>query len=221
MSTVTFILGFSGSGKSTSLRNLKKGTVGIISATGKPLPFPNKEDLKIYKAANTQDAISVMRTAKTPIVIIDDANYFMSFSEIARARETGYAKFAEFAQDFFNLINTAMSLDDSKTVYIMAHLDTTEDGREVLKTTGKMLSDKIVLEGLVNTVIKTEFTDEGEYVFRLKKQYANDCVKVPMGMFSEESMPNDLSVLDQHIRKFYALPTIDEAMKSKAEAEAK
>src|SRR5690606_27583503 len=96
MSQLTFVLGKTGTGKSTSLRNFKKDDgIGYITATGKPLPF--KTDIGQYHARNYSELIAAIKQTDVPVVVIDDFNYFMSFEEFAQAGNKGYEKFTTMA----------------------------------------------------------------------------------------------------------------------------
>ncbi len=199
MSQLTFVLGRSGTGKSTSLRNFKKADgIGYITATGKPLPFKN--DIPQFHAKNYAQLIAAIKQADVPVVVIDDFNYFMSFEEFSQASVKGYEKFTTMAVNVVNVIETITSKLTDQRFYILAHSENNEDGQLRLKTTGKMVSDKFVPEGLTNQVVETAVVDR-EFVFKVKTDGTG--IKTPMGMFVDETIPNDLKELDKALVEFY------------------
>lgn len=199
MAQLTFVLGRSGTGKSSSLRHLKKADgVGYITATGKPLPFKN--DIPQFHAKNYGELAAAIKTSKAPIVVIDDFNYFMSFEEFSKANIKGYDKFTEMAVNVVNIIELITKKDTDQRFYILAHSEQNDEGLLKLKTTGKMVSDKFVPEGLTNQVVETAVID-GEFVFKVKTDGTG--IKTPLGMFNTDTIPNDLKQLDEAIVKFY------------------
>lgn len=200
MSRIVFILGDSGSGKSTSLRNLKVEDVNVISVTGKELPF--KTDIKVYHPRTYEDVITAVGQAKKPIVVIDDTNYLMSNFEFSTINESGYGKFARNALGMVNVFNTIINKDSDQTFYIMAHTEQTEDGHLAFKTTGKMVSDKYNPSGITNIVIEAAYDNQSDsFVFRTKADGRG--IKTPMGMFKETSIENDLKSVNDEIVAYY------------------
>lgn len=202
MAQLTFILGKSATGKSTSLRNFtKKDGIGYITATGKPLPF--KSDIPQFHAKNYAELMAAIHQSKADVVVIDDFNYFMSFEEFSQATVKGYEKFTQMAVNVVNVIEAITKKDSAQRFYIMAHSEQNEDGQLRLKTTGKMVSDKFVPEGLTNQIVETAVVDR-EFVFKVKTDGTG--IKTPMGMFKETELtiPNDLKLLDKTIKAFYA-----------------
>ena len=202
------ILGRSGSGKSTSLRNFKKGEVGIISCVGKEMPF--RTDIPVYEPKFTPETMNrypntlkAIRNAKAKVLVIDDANYLMSTEFMATAGEKGYDKFTRMASNFTTLLDEVDNLGDDITVYIMMHTELDADGYERPMTVGKLLSEKVCIEGLFTTVLKSVY-DGGEYKFRTKTNGA-DCVKTPLGLFQSEVIDNDLKAVDIAIRDYYGM----------------
>lgn len=198
MARLVLVVAKSGTGKSSSMRNLKKDEAGVVLCSGKELPF--KSELNTFVPKNYTDVLTAIKTSKTPIVVIDDVNYLMSFEEMARVGETGYGKFTIMAQNLFNVFKSIIDKDSDQTFYVMAHAEERDDDILRVKTTGKMLSDKIVLEGLTNILLSTEIVD-GEFVFKTKTDGTG--IKSPIGMFKEPMVPNDLKLVDKAIKDFY------------------
>ena len=130
------------------------------------------------------------------------ANEFMN-----RATEKGYEKFTTLAYNFWDLLNTIDKLPDHKTVYLLSHIE--QDGdREKFKTIGKLLDEKITIEGLFTIVLKTFVKDgapETEKYFFATKNNGKDTVKSPFGLFANDRIPNDLAEVDKAVREFYGI----------------
>ena len=202
MSQLTFVLGKTGTGKSTSLRNFKAADgIGYLTATGKPLPFKN--DIPQYHAKNYTELKQAIVQAKAPVVVIDDFNYFMSFEEFSQASQKGYEKFTQMAVNVVDVIELITKKETDQRFYIIAHSENNDSGDLRLKTTGKMVSDKFVPEGLANQVVETAVVDR-EFVFKVRTDGTG--IKTPMGMFDTDTIPNDLKLLDDAIVAFYAPP---------------
>lgn len=202
MAKLVLILAKTGTGKSSSLRNFKRGEASAILASGKELPF--KTDIQTLVPSSYTEVINGIQSAPTPVVVIDDTNYLMSFSEMEKALETGYQKFTTMAQDMYKVFRSIIRKPTDQIFYVMAHAANTEDGSIRFKTTGKMLDEKIVLEGLTNILLTADVTDDGQFVFRVKTNGTG--IKSPLGMFDTETVPNDLKEVDKAIRKYYGMP---------------
>ena len=204
MAQKVLILGDSGSGKSASLRNFKDDEVLIINAAGKPLPFKNHLEA-VTPAFNkmTLDVIRAMDNTSKKVIIIDDAQYIMSFQYMRRIKENGWDKWNDIQGDFFNIIQHCDELPSDTIVYFLSHIQRDEEGREKLKTMGKMLDEKITLEGLFTVVLKTSVID-GEYCF-ITQNNGKDTVKSPIGMFDSYAIDNDLKYVDTKIRNYYEI----------------
>lgn len=216
MSRLVLVLAQSGTGKSSSLRNFKHGEANVLLCSGKELPF--RTDLATKVPKSYTEIFAAIQGAPAPVVVIDDANYLMSFEEMARVSETGYAKFTQMAANMFKMFKTILEKEGDQIFYVMAHAETREDGLLRFKTTGKMLSDKIVLEGLTNIILTTELVD-GKFVF--KTQTDGTGVKTPFGMFESDMMDNDLKEVDRQIREFYKPLPAAKPAKTKVTKEAK
>ena len=200
MARLVLVISNSGTGKSSSMRNLKKGEASVILCSGKELPFKHELSTFVPKAGYV-DVLNAIDKASSPIVVIDDANYLMSFEEMNRVQEVGYGKFTQMAQNMFKVFKAIIDKPSDQTFYIMAHAAETEDGKLRFKTTGKMLSDKVVLEGLTNILLTNEITPDGEFVFKVKTDGTG--VKAPLGMFETDTIPNDLRLVNEAINKYY------------------
>ena len=195
------LIGKSGSGKSTSLRNFKKEEVAIVNVLGKPLPF--KSDLNAPKCDDYATIIRSIIATDKKIVVVDDANYLITNEFMKNSSIKGFDKYNEMANNFFNLVNGIKQLQGGKTVYLIMHEDIDEDGNIKPKTIGKLLDDKVNIQGMFTICIRSMY-ENGNYIFRLKTN-GQDCVKTPFGMFEQDEMENDLKKFDEIVREYYEL----------------
>jgi hypothetical protein len=209
MSIATLVLGQSGTGKSTSFRNMDPSKTLLIQVVSKPLPFkskawkPVKDGGNIIVSANSQEICAAMRKTQRPIILVDDFQYLLATEFMDRAHEKGYEKFTEMARHYYDVLTTAMTLPADKRVYLLSHTDTSDTGQTKAKTIGKLLDEKITVEGLVTIVLRTHVIN-GQYVFSTRNNGA-DTVKTPLGLFEDEHIPNDLMAVDQAIASYYEL----------------
>lgn len=200
-SVPVLLIGQSGSGKSTSLRNFKGDEVAVVNVLGKPLPF--KSDIKAGKCDDYATILKAIANTQKKTIVIDDANYLITNEFMNKSSVKGFDKYNEMGNNFFNLINGIKNIKGGKTVYLIMHEDTDENGYVKPKTIGKLLDDKVNIQGMFTICIRSMF-DNGNYIFRLKTN-GQDCVKTPFGMFEEESMENDLKAFDEVVREYYEL----------------
>ncbi len=218
MSVATLILGESGTGKSASLRNLDPENTLLIQSVSKPLPF-RSNDWKIVSKENPSGSIfctdnsakivaAMQRTTKE-VIVIDDFQYCMSnefmrrVTDVAKGNEA-FAKYNEIARHAWDVLMAASNLQDNKRVYILSHTATDDFGKTRIKTIGKLLDEKIVIEGLVSIVLRT-VVQNGNYLFSTKNS-GSDTVKSPIGLFDEDMVENDLSKVDTAIFSYYNMP---------------
>lgn len=207
MAIPVLILGESGTGKSASMRNFKRDQVAVINVAGKPLPF--KSDLPTYTTDSYPKIVRALTDMKTPSAVIDDAQYLLANEFMRRSGEMGYQKFTDIAKNYWSLIAETVSknLPSNKIVYFLSHIDRDQDGHEKCKTIGKLLDEKITVEGLFTIVLKTHVED-GKYTF-FTQNSGTDTVKSPIGMFAESQIDNDLKMVDDTIRAYYGIETKD------------
>lgn len=222
MGVLVYVLGRSGTGKSFSMRKFAKGELGVVNVQGKILPFKGSGSFDIV---NTDDSSDIVKTIKDmakkhKTIVVDDFQYVMANEFMRRATERGYDKFTEIARHAWDIADCVRTLPADVIVYVLCHTDTDQDGFEKLKTIGKLLDEKIVLEGMSTIVLKTAVSD-GQYMF-LTQNNGKDTVKSPEGMFPAYAIDNDLKYVDQKIRSYYELgeflsdeelAEIDEAVK--------
>lgn len=212
MAIVTLILGTSGTGKSTSMRELDPAKTLLIQALKKPVPFKRagwgylsngNASGNIIVSDKSSDIINFMKRTKREIIVLDDFQYVMANEFMRRVDEKGYDKFNDIGRNAWEIMNSAAALPDHVRVYILSHTEETDAGKTKMKTLGKMLDDKVCLEGMVTIVLQTDVLDR-DYRFVTQSNGRTTC-KSPMGLFEEDTISNDLSAVDAAITEFYSL----------------
>ena len=198
------IMGESGSGKTTSLRNLDPKTTFIIDADKKGLPWKGWKDnfngtaknylktdfpqvaLQALKKVNEDNAYKYIT-----VCVVDTVNGLMVADEMRRSKEKGYDKWQDLAQSIYDLVDYALTVRDDLTVIFIAHTQTDHDEQGYMwtriKTSGRKL-DKICLESKFSTVLLAKCVD-GNYVFETQSKFST--AKSPMGALENE-VPNDI-----------------------------
>lgn len=212
MGIPVMVLGESGTGKTTSLRNVNPDESFLVQAVRKPLPFRNKwkqldqstmqgHIIHSDNCAFISEVIDKASSLGRNKVFIDDFQYIMANEFMRRSQETGFTKFTEIAKHVWELILSATNAAPEVNVYFLAHTETNESGKIKAKTIGKLLDEKITLEGLFTIVLRS-VVDDGKYLFSTQNS-GMDTVKSPMGMFETRLIENDLNTVDQTIRKYF------------------
>lgn len=210
MGIPVLILGESGVGKSTSLRNVEPDGAVIVQPISKPLPFRSqfkkmtKDGGQIRVTDNSEMICRLMEGAAKAgkkQFVIDDFQYVMANEFMRRSKEKSYEKFNDIGYNAWAIINKAQELDGDMRVYFMAHTETDMSGKTKIKTIGKMLDEKITLEGMFTIVLGATVSD-GNYHFTTQNNGSNT-VKSPMGMFESMTIDNDLSMVDNTICEYY------------------
>ena len=202
MGLPVLILGYSGSGKSASMRNFAADEITLINVNGKQLPFRTQFQ-NVLCSDSYPDIERCMRQQKNAVIVIDDTQYLMANEYMRRAKETGFQKFTDIGKNFWELVRTVQELPPDVIVYFLNHMDTDEDGRQKIKTIGKLLDEKITVEGMFTTVLKTVVID-GRYLFATQTDGRDSC-KSPIGLFTEMYIENDLKAVDSAIRGYYGM----------------
>jgi hypothetical protein len=214
MGIPVLILGASGSGKSTSMRNFEPEEIGIFNVASKPLPFRKK--LPKVNNATYQIIYKVLQNPSLKKYVIDDSQYLMAFESFDHAKETGYAKFTNMALNFRNLIDFVVTrVPDDVIVYFLHHTELTDDGKLKAKTLGKMLDNQLTVEGLFSIVLLCQV--EGSEHFFITNSDGSNPAKSPMEMF-DMKIDNDLKFVDKTIREYYEMDSAEETKEVQVEA---
>lgn len=214
MSIATLVIGESGTGKTASLRNLNPTHTLLIQTIRKPLPFraagwgyfDREKNPKgnVFVADRSHDIVALMRRTSRSIVVIDDWVYSLTTEYMSRSAERGFEKFAELGRHAWDVLTAATSLAPTARVYVLSHTHTDDFGRVRPRTIGKLLDEKVVVEGMFSIVLRTMVEDNRFYLST--RNSGSDPVKAPIGMFDEPMIDNDLALVDERVRAYYDIP---------------
>ena len=220
------IVGESGTGKSTSLRNLNPEETFIISTTGKPLPFrgwkKKYSPIKIsadgisgnyFTSSKWDQILKILQIVDKKMphikqVIVDDFQYVLSYEFVDRATETGYQKFSELAQHAMEILRYSEKMRDDCKMIFLTHSENVGDAmnpKYVIKTVGKLLAEKVTLEGLFTYIFFTRVSEgtDGRMEYKLLTNSDGTCVaKTSLGMFDEMEIDNDLNEIIKVIDEY-------------------
>lgn len=206
MGQIVLIYGKSGSGKSRSLKNFAEDEILFINVEKKMLPFRKKFKYELksddYRTICGQLSKMPLKTA-----VIDDAGYLLSNS-FMRGHSSGrkggavYDLYNDIADSFWGMFKYIKdNLEDDVIIYIIMHEDVTDSGNVKLKTIGKLLDEKVCLEGMVTTCLRC-FSTDGKHFFKTSTD-GLDITKSPEEMFEKDEIENDLKSVDTIIRNYY------------------
>ncbi len=213
MSSVICIAGESGSGKTTSMRNLDPKTTLYIDCDKKGLSWKgwrkqyseeNKNYIKTDYASAVMTALNKADTTwkHIKVIVIDTLNGLMVADEMRRSKEKGYDKWIDLAACVWDLVCHSYELRDDLTVIFTAHTQTDHDEAGYMftriKTSGRKL-DKISLESKFTTVLMSKCVD-GRYLF--ETQANNSTAKSPLGAFEEKEIDNDITKVIKALEEF-------------------
>ena len=203
MGIPVLILGYSGSGKTRSIKHMDPETTGVFLVEKPRLPF--REKFKVKKNAGYKNIMDALRAPTMKSYVIDDSQYLLVNEFFDKANEKGYEKFTQIALNFRNLIHYVnVGCPEGVIVYFLHHIQTDDmTGRIKAKTIGKMLDEKLTVEGCFDVVLMTERNQDGWW-FRTHTA-GNDPVKTPEDMFDSDLVPNDLALVDKAIRDYYGM----------------
>jgi len=190
------------------MRNMNPSKTMLLQLVQKPLPF-RCSGWKPYVVSDWRricSAIAKSESLGKEIIIIDDFQYLMADEFMNRATETGFQKFTEICLHAYQVIKSAINAPKNLRVYFLSHTETGEMGKIKCKTIGKMLDEKITLEGLFTIVLRTH-VENNSYTFSTQNN-GNDTVKSPMGLFSSTQIENDLNAIDDIICQYYEIGVI-------------
>lgn len=198
MAIPVLILGQSGSGKTYALRNLPNESYGLVECEKTMLPFRGGKKFARTKSFGELRGIIRQYAETVDVVVVDDFGYCVTDLFIHHINDKDqFAIYKAIAAEVYQTIEFINQLRDGVIVYITMHMDSDAFGNIVPKVMGKMVNEKIDLLGMVNVCILSEVVD-GEHVFITDgKPPAKSC-----GMFEDQVMPNDLTLVDKGIREF-------------------
>lgn len=207
MAQKVLIMGESGTGKSTSMRNCDPAITAVVNPVGKPLPFKNHFET-LDNVTDAREIIKYMKEqvkAGKKLIVVDDFQYILAIPYMNRIKETGWDKYNDFGANYFEIIDVCKDLPDDVVVAYMTHLETLDNGLTTVKLIGKLLREKITIEGLFTIVLRTGVY-EAKYYFYTQNS-GKDTVKSPLGMFQNYAIDNDLNYVYDKIKNYYELGT--------------
>lgn len=207
MATPVLIIGKSGSGKSTSMRNCQNDDFNLIRVLNKPLPFKGK--VNGWFSDDYQQIMKLLIASKADSIVIDDAgylitNHFMRGHSSAGKGNGVFSLYNDIGDYFWNLIQFIVTkVPENKIVYIIMHEEKDEAGEVKPKTIGKLLDEKVCIEGMFTIVLRC-IEEGGKHLF-VTQASQGAVSKSPIGMFEDLTIDNDLLLVDKKIRKYYGL----------------
>lgn len=208
MGIPVIIYGKSGAGKSRSLKNFKEDEIFLVNVIGKPLPFRGGFQYKTNsdQLQSIMNGLAKMAEKNIKTAVVDDFGYIMT-NLFMRNHGAGdqfklYNQIGDTVWSFINYIQSAAVAPDA-IVYLIMHEDTNEDGTNKLRTIGKLLDQKVCIEGMA-TVVLHAINKGDRYVFETQNN-GSSIAKSPEGMFPEAEIPNDLKAVDVAIRAYWGL----------------
>lgn len=207
MATPVLIIGKSGSGKSTSMRNcVGNDNWNLIRVLNKPLPFKGK--INGWITDEYQTVMKALGQSKAKNIVLDDAgylitNHFMKGHSSCGAGNGVFTLYNNIGDYFWQLIQFIIKLPEDKIVYVMMHEDKNDFGDIKPKTIGKLIDEKVCLEGMFTIVLRC-IEESGKHLF--VTQSSDGAVsKSPMGMFEQLTIDNDLLLVEKAIREYYEI----------------
>ena len=220
MAIPIIIMGDSGAGKSSSLEYLPPDQTLMVQPLRKPLPFPFRRYGWDYRS-NENPHGNIISTpewkgiwkyslhSQRPICVLDDFQYNMVDEFMGRTGEHGFNKFTEIGNNVYQLVKAVIAQPSDRRIYFLWHTQTDETGKIKAKTIGKLLDEKVTMEGMFTVVLMAvKNSTTKEHLF-LTSSTGNDTVKSPRGMFHVDAIPNDLLMVDNAICDYYGIPKVN------------
>lgn len=202
MGRCILIYGRSGSGKSRSLKNFGEDEICLFNVLGKDLPFRKKFKYH-YRVEAVDRLIEGLQKMPVKTAVIDDAGYIMTNRYMrgqSADRGNKFELFNEIGDSFWRLIMAIQKLPEDVNVYLLMHESSNDYGDVKLRTIGRLLDEKVCIEGMVTICLRCR-TDGARHYFRTQSD-GYDISKSPEEMFAPE-IDNDLKLVDDTIRDYY------------------
>lgn len=188
------------------MMNLNPADVALISVLGKPLPFKGKFDQ--FVTDDSEQIIRAIRKTERDIVVVDDVGYTMTNMFMREHSATGggnsvFTLYNHIGDMFWDMIESVRALPGNKRVYFIMHEEQNDFGNVRPKTIGKMIDEKVCLEGMFTICLRCIMTN-GKHIFRTQSD-GLDVAKSPIGMFEDAEIPNDLALVDKTICEYYEI----------------
>lgn len=213
MSNLIGVMGESGAGKTTAMRNLDPATTYYIDADKKGLSWKdwrkqyNKENKNYLVCDDPKIVVGYVgqisdRCPQVKTIVIDTLNGLMVAEEMRRSKEKGFDKWTDLASYIWALLDVCLTLRDDLNIVILAHSQTDRDENgnvwTRIKTSGRKL-DKLVPESKFTTVLLAKTNENGEHIFETQSNFST--AKSPMGMLEKE-IPNDITLVLDALKEY-------------------
>lgn len=207
MALPVFVFGKSGSGKSRSIKFFGEDEILLVNVEGKALPF-SKKFKYMLTTDDTTKMIDQFQKMPCKVAVIDDAGYLMTHNFMNNHRSKkgnqSFEMYDNIADTMYFLIkNIKDKVDDDKIVYIIFHEDMDDFGNTKLRTIGRLIDNKVCLEGMVTICLRC-MSDHGKHFFKTATT-GTDITKSPEDMFETDEIDNNLKYVDEKIREFYGM----------------
>ena len=205
MAEMVMVIGKSGAGKSHALKTMDPERTLVVNVCGKRLPIPTQFKY-FFKSMNMNVIRDQLKKMPSNIkaVVLDDFGYIMT--DLFMKGHSGgdqfklYNAIGDTVYNFFNFVRD--ELPDDVIVYVIMHEDENDNGSIKPRTIGKLLDQKVCLEGMVTVCLRAMATKDGRHIFRVQSD-GTDVAKTPEGMFEGTEIENDLAMVDKRIREFW------------------
>lgn len=222
MGIPVLVIGKSGSGKSTALRNFDEKELALINVISKPLPFRKKFESTI-NTDDYQTILKAMYKTNKKAIAIDDAGYLITNQFMNNHSKVGggnavFNLYNDLGDKYWTLIEFVKNrLPEDKIVYFNMHEDKNDYGDIKPKTIGKLLDEKVCIEGMFTIVLRC-MNDNNKHYFSTQSNGC-DVAKTPLEMFEDKEIDNDLKMVDTKIREYYELNQQKEENKNESSKE--
>lgn len=207
MGECIIVYGKSGTGKSRSLKNFGEEEILLVNTINKRLPFPKKFKYE-YKSSKVESVKTALKKMPCKTAVIDDFGYQQTAKFMAEhTKKQGGSQFDLYntiADDAYGLIMFVKNeLPDDVIVYLIMHEETNDYGDTKLKTIGKLLDQKVCVEGMVTICLRAMKEGTNKYYFRTQSD-GQDISKSPEDMFPLQ-IENDLKAVTDRVREYWGL----------------
>lgn len=178
-----------------------------MNTVNKRLPFPKKFKYEL-KSSNVQTVKNQLKKMPCKAAVIDDFGYQQTAKFMAEhTKKQGGSQFDLYnsiADEAYGLIMFVKNdLPEDVIVYLIMHEETNDYGDTKLKTIGKLLDQKVCVEGMVTICLRAMKEGVNKYFFRTQSD-GQDISKSPEELFDLQ-IENDLKAVDDAIRKYWGL----------------
>lgn len=213
---IVLVIGQPGTGKTAAIRTLEPAKTFLVNVLEKPLPFRIKKadytkisksnpQGNMFASADWNELIRCIKNVSDNMpnienLIIDDWQYLMSSEYIRRHKERGFDKYTEIQVQAWSTIQACVQTRKNLNCFILTHSEVGPDGTHKIQTLGKMLDEKMKLDGLFIHILHARFID-GQYMLQTKMD-GPYLARSPMEMWQDTYIPNDLKLVAETVKNY-------------------